>query len=101
MEQDIVVEVREDSGEIYAVVNGKRASLLFSVKGGELIAESTYAPPELRGRGIAARLVVAMIGYAEKNGLKVYPVCSYVAEYFARRPELSGMLSERYQREGP
>lgn len=80
------------------VVEGARAYLSFTLRNGELVAERTYTPPELRGRGIAAKLVQGMIEYAEEQGLKICPMCSYVVDYFSKRPELSQYLSERCER---
>ena len=50
-------------------------------------AEHTLVPPELGGRGIAARLVEALIADARAEGFKVKPVCSYVAKAFEKHPE--------------
>jgi predicted GNAT family acetyltransferase len=96
MEFEVSVNRTQDGGEFYATVEGKKATLTFSLRDKELVANATYTPPELRGRGIAARLVEAAIDYSRKNGLKIYPVCSYVIEYFKRRPELGSLLSDRY-----
>jgi len=98
MESEVLVDRTRDGGEFYVTVEGKRATLTFSLRGKELVANSTYTPPELRGRGIAAKLVEAAIDYSRKNGLKIYPVCSYVVEYFKKRPELGNLLSDAYPR---
>jgi len=96
MESEVLVNRTRDGGEFYVVIEGKKATLTFNLRGKELVANSTYTPPELRGRGIAAGLVEAAIDYSRKNGLKIYPVCSYVVEYFKRRPELGSLLSDAY-----
>ncbi|MBO9669205.1 MAG: N-acetyltransferase [Sphingobium sp.] len=54
---------------------------------GLIIATHTVTPPALRGRGIASRLIKAMLGDARAQGLKVLPLCSFVADYFDRHPE--------------
>ena len=36
----------------------------------------------MRGQGIAEKLLDAGVEYAEKNGYKIVPVCSYVVEKF-------------------
>lgn len=54
---------------------------------GLLIATHTVTPPALRGRGLASRLIKAMLGDARAQGLKVLPLCSFVADYFDRHPE--------------
>lgn len=50
-------------------------------------AEHTLVPPELGGRGIAGKLVDALIADAREQCFKVKPVCSYVAKAFEKHPE--------------
>ncbi len=54
---------------------------------GLVIATHTVTPPALRGWGLASRLVKAMLADARAQGLKVLPLCSFVAAYFERHPE--------------
>ncbi len=44
----------------------------------------TYVPPELRGKGIAKKLVDKAVEFAENNNLKIEPICSYAVYYFLR-----------------
>ena len=53
----------------------------------------TEVPEQARGRGAAGRVVAAALDYAEANGLKVMPLCSYVRRYFQRHPERQGLLA--------
>ncbi len=50
-------------------------------------ADLALVPPEIGGRGIAARLVEAMVADARENGFRIHPRCSYVVAAFARHPE--------------
>jgi predicted GNAT family acetyltransferase len=54
---------------------------------------STYTPPALRGRGIAARLVRAALQWADREGLRVVPTCWFVAEYVERDPQWKRLLA--------
>jgi len=69
------MDLKQDSGQFYVTVDGKKATLTFSLRDKELVADATYTPPEVRGRGIAARLVEAAIDYSRRNDLRIYPVC--------------------------
>ncbi|MES2493032.1 MAG: GNAT family N-acetyltransferase [Pseudomonadota bacterium] len=51
------------------------------------VADHTLVPPEMEGRGIAAKLVEALIEDARAQQFKVEPTCSYVAAQFQRHPE--------------
>jgi len=53
---------------------------------------STYTPPPLRGRGIAARVVTRALEWADSNGYKVIPSCWFVAEVIDRQPEWRRLL---------
>jgi len=53
----------------------------------------TEVPREVRGRGVAGRVVEAALDYAQSQGLKVMPLCSYVRAYFQRHPERQGLLA--------
>jgi GNAT superfamily N-acetyltransferase len=54
----------------------------------------TYTPPAARGRGLAARVVREALRWAEHNGLRVVPSCSYVERACRKRgrgvPEMDG-----------
>ncbi|MFC3174924.1 GNAT family N-acetyltransferase [Novosphingobium bradum] len=57
------------------------------------VAEHTLVPRELEGRGIAGKLVDALIADARQEGFRVDPRCSYVAAQFRRHPEWSDLLA--------
>jgi uncharacterized protein len=54
---------------------------------------STYTPPEMRGRGIAAHVVERALSWADGEGLAVIPTCWFVAEYVERKPEWKRVLA--------
>ncbi|MEO0589216.1 MAG: GNAT family N-acetyltransferase [Pseudomonadota bacterium] len=50
------------------------------------IATHTIVPPEIGGRGIAAKLVDRLIEDARAHGFRVVPQCWYVAKKFDENP---------------
>lgn len=78
-----------EAGEYRAHVEGSHAfgRLTWVQKDNVRAAEHTIVPPEIGGRGIAARLVDALVADAREQGFKVKPVCSYVVAAFAKHPE--------------
>lgn len=46
----------------------------------------TYVPPDMRGRGIATRLIKHACAFARENNYKIIPTCSYVPVYLAKNP---------------
>lgn len=57
------------------------------------IADHTLVPLEIGGRGVAARLVEALVADARESGFKIQPMCSYVAVAFKRHPEWEDVLA--------
>jgi len=51
------------------------------------VAEHTLVPRAFEGRGIAGKLVDALISDARSDGFRVEPQCSYVAAQFRRHPD--------------
>lgn len=84
-----------DHGEYHAHVEGSPAigRLTWVQQGGVRVAEHTLVPPVIGGRGIAGRLVDALIADAREQGFKVRPDCSYVAVAFKRHPDWADLLA--------
>ena len=88
---DFTITKREEDGEgtYYAHVEGSRSPgrLTWIERDGVRVAEHTIVPPEIGGRGVAARLVEALVADAREQGFKIEPACSYVAAKFAEHPD--------------
>ena len=56
----------------------------------------TEVPKEFEGKGIASKLVVYALKDIESKGLKLAPLCPFVAAYVRRKPEWKGILSPKY-----
>ncbi len=64
----------------------------YELADGRMIFTHTVVPPELRGRGIAEKLVRAALTEARAAGRKVVPQCSYVAKFIERNKEFVALL---------
>ncbi|MCS7052939.1 MAG: N-acetyltransferase [Ignavibacterium sp.] len=53
---------------------------------------TTYTPPQLRGKGLAEKVVRAALEYAKSNNLKIIPSCSYVKVFLERHPEYKSLV---------
>lgn len=80
-------------GEYHAHVAGAEhiGRLTWVQNGNVRIADHTLVPPEIGGRGVAARLVEALVADARDEGFRIDPVCSYIAVAFRRHPEWSDL----------
>ncbi|HVU33924.1 MAG TPA: GNAT family N-acetyltransferase [Opitutaceae bacterium] len=70
-----------------ASVDGHLCVADYQIRAGEIAFTHTFVPPELRGRGIAEKLVRAALEYAKAERLRVVPECSYVASFIRRHRE--------------
>ena len=89
--EDLTITRQGDatSGEYRAHFAGiaQTGLLQWTQSGAVRSADHTLVPPELRGRGIAGRLVDALIADAREQGFRIRPACSYVAAAFENHPE--------------
>ena len=94
---DAVEITRSDEvthGAYRAELPGMRAAeLTWRASGEARIANHTFVPPEMRGRGIAQALVEALVADARAQGFTIVPLCSYVEVLFRRHPEWSDVLA--------
>jgi len=75
-----------------AVVDGHLSICEYELADGRMIFTHTVVPPELRGRGIAEKLVRAALAEARAAGRRVVPQCSYVAKFLERNKEFAALL---------
>ena len=65
----------------------------YTLSGGRVVFTHTGVPPAYQGQGLAARLVEAGLQWAQGQGLKVVPACSYVHVYIQRHPEWQNLVA--------
>ena len=79
------MEIRHIENKGFFISNEKGeviAELTYRKEGNKLYFDHTYVSQLMRGQGIAEKLLDAGVEYAEKNGYKIVPVCSYVVKKF-------------------
>lgn len=89
------VDVRHDESQSRFVVeiDGLLAHADYLFDGDRMVFTHTFVPSELRERGIAEHLVRAGLAHARARGLRVVPVCSYVAAFIQRHAEFRDLLA--------
>jgi len=73
---------------------GRPAELTWTARGGVRFADHTYVPQEARGKGVAMKLVEALVQDARDQGFQIEPVCSYVEAAFRRHPAWADVRAE-------
>ena len=89
-------EIKQDTEQnrFVSYVEGYEAVVEYTLKDNVIDLYRTFTPPELRGKGVAGKLVKYAIEYAKKNNLKVIPTCSYVRGYIERHENYKELLAE-------
>lgn len=95
----ITHETTASGGRFVYRAQGAEAELTYATTGasaGEtrVVADHTYVPDSMRGQGIAARLVDALIETARSDQWTILPRCSYVVTAFKRHPEWNDVLAD-------
>jgi predicted GNAT family acetyltransferase len=69
------------------------AVLTYRLKGNVITFIHTEVPPEIRRRGIAARLVAGALEDVRARGLKFRMICPFVTTYVEHHPEVRDLLA--------
>lgn len=59
----------------------------------KMIIEHTEVDETLKGQGIGAKLLEALVEYVRKEGIKVLPLCPFATATFRKRKDLQDVLS--------
>jgi predicted GNAT family acetyltransferase len=86
---EVVHEADKSRFAIYA--EGGTAVLDYQRFDDKVVYTHTGVPPALEGRGIGSRLVKTGLDWARGEGLRVVPVCTFVAAYIRRHPEYADL----------
>jgi predicted GNAT family acetyltransferase len=92
-----------NSGEIFVrhnvaecrfetTVDGFISVAEYALEAEALVFTHTFVPSELRGRGIAEKLVRTALEWARHQQRRIVPACSYVAVFVQRNPEFQSLL---------
>lgn len=68
-------------------IDGYLSKLDYLQDGKNFVITHVGVHPELRGQGVAGRIVEESLTYARENSLRVIPMCSYAATYIRRNPQ--------------
>ena len=90
---DIPVTHNEAEQQFETQVHGQLSVCEYQRQGERMIFTHTYVPTELRGRGIAQKLVQTALNYAREHNLRVVPACSYVEVFIARHRDYQPLLA--------
>lgn len=90
-ERLMIAQVERDrAGAFVAEHDGARiAELTYAMEDDRTaVVNHTFVAKALRGRGFGLELVKAAAQWADENGIRLVPVCSYARAVLARDPDL-------------
>lgn len=90
---EIVVRHNVAERRFEATVDGFLSVADYEREGDAVVFTHTFVPPELRGRGIAEKLVRAALEWARAEKRRVVPACSYVEAFMRRHAEFQALLN--------
>jgi len=87
--------INDKSNSVFVTeVDGKEAYLRYTMKGENVIDFIyTYTPPELRGNGLAEKIVREGFLFAKGSKLKVIPTCPYIMYFLSKNEEYKDLLN--------
>ena len=92
MEEKVIHD--KDKSQFNISINNKEVYVDYKIEQNKMNLYHTYTNPELRGKGLAAKVVIAAFEYAKKNNLKVEPGCTYVQTFISRHKEYEELLKD-------
>lgn len=80
-------------GKFYTIVGGKESILKYEKVNEYLYSLTTlFVPKNLRGQGIAGRLMDTVLNHAKKNMIKVKISCSYMHDFMDKHAEYKELI---------
>jgi hypothetical protein len=85
--------VHDPARQRFTLATSPTSVLDYELGDGRVVFTHTGVPAALQGQGLAARLVEAGLQWAQAQGLKVVPACSYVHVYIQRHPAWQALVA--------
>jgi len=86
---DVKLKIDEKGNGHFYILDGEEqlGEMQINISGSDLTVYHTEVSPKAEGKGLAKKLLAAMVDHARKNVLKVIPLCPYVHAQFKRHAE--------------
>jgi uncharacterized protein len=89
----IAIRDNPDASRYELDVNGEIVFALYRRVDSVVQIRHVEAPPALRGKGAAGRLMQGIVDNARASGTKLMPLCSYARAWMSRHPEYRDLLA--------
>lgn len=91
----MIFDIKHDgkSQKFFIVINGKECNLKYEKLSDQIYeVKQMFVPKNLRGQGIAGRIVEFSLNFAKKNFIKIRTSCSYIHNFIEKRREFKELL---------
>ena len=78
--------------------DGSFAIAEYTLPAGKIMFTHTEVPPGHEGKGIASELIRHALDSARERGLKVIPICPFVAAYMRKHSEVQDLLEPAWRK---
>lgn len=78
-------------------LGGETAFAEYNLLHDAIVLPHTVVPKAFEGRGVGGALAQAALTYARDHGLKVKPVCDFMAGYIKKHPQWQELVHESFR----
>ena len=91
------VVMNDETHRFEIAVDGDVAFAEYRLLGDHITLPHTVVPDAFAGRGVASALAVTALTYARDHGLKVKPICPFMAGYIGKHPEWQDLVHPEFR----
>lgn len=91
---DVIHERDDSKGVFTAEEDGVKAGEMTYSQAGpdKIIIDHTEVNPEFKGKGVGKIMVMAAVGYARENNIKILPLCPFARATFDKNKDIQDVL---------
>ncbi|MBM7649835.1 putative GNAT family acetyltransferase [Bacillus ectoiniformans] len=91
-----MTQIQQEEGRFFIDQEGVTLAELTYTKVHENVIDvnHTYVSDQLRGQGIAAKLLQSAVDYARKEGKKILPTCTYAKSKLENNEQYQDILAD-------
>lgn len=92
----IINQTNEEKYSVDCIVDGEKlGEISWKEENGLMHIDHTFVSDQLRGQGVAKKLLDQAAQYARQNDLKIVAICSYVQGAFAKSSEYEDVEAKK------
>ena len=91
---EMVLTDNTERKQFELIVDGHTARIEYMIMANKIFLTHTEVPRALEGKGIGSKIVKLAFDEIEKQGLKLIPLCPFVAKYLTKHPEWKKILAD-------